>query len=273
MNKMLLVGVFGFTKRYRSLLLLALVSVLPRVTWAQQQQSGADSMQSSHQKSMPNMSMGAAMKDGDAGMTAVHSMEGTMTMGPHMRMTAHRPDQPGDTARAQQIAEEARKTAQRYIDYHSALAAGFTIFHPEIPQTIYHFVNRDYAAEAVEGFNPDHPTALLYEKHENNYQLIGVMYTAPRRFSEDELNQRVPLSVAQWHEHVNDCAPPPDQKGDLLAPHPRFGLRGSIATKEACGAAGGVFRPVVFGWMVHVYPFEKEPAEIWSMERQKRDAD
>jgi hypothetical protein len=36
----------------------------------------------------------------------------------------------------------------------------------------------------------------------------------------------------------------------------RFGLRGSISTQEACDAAGGRFRPVIFGWMVHVYPFE-----------------
>jgi hypothetical protein len=78
------------------------------------------------------------------------------------------------------------------------------------------------------------------------------MYSAPRRFSEDELNQRIPLSIAQWHEHVNECAPPPDKKGDLLALHPRFGLTGSIATKEACDAAGRVFRPVVStGWCTY----------------------
>ncbi|MGB8583682.1 MAG: hypothetical protein WCD47_22885 [Candidatus Sulfotelmatobacter sp.] len=46
--------------------------------------------------------------------------------------------------------------------------------------------------------NPRHPTSLLYEKHGDDYKLIGVMYTAPKRFGEDQLDQRVPLSVAQW---------------------------------------------------------------------------
>ena len=87
------------------------------------------------------------------------------------------------------------------------------------------------------------------------------MYTAPRRVSEDKLNERVPLSVAQWHAHVNICLPPKGQKYD-----PRqemFGFAGSIATAEACRNAGGRFEPQIFGWMVHVYPFETTPAAIW----------
>jgi uncharacterized protein involved in copper resistance len=39
---------------------------------------------------------------------------------------------------------------------------------------------------------------------------------------------------------------------------------GSINTKEACDAAGGVFHPHIFGWMVHVYPYETDPKKIWS---------
>jgi hypothetical protein len=31
-----------------------------------------------------------------------------------------------------------------------------------------------------------------------------------------------------------------------------FGPNGSIATQEACIAAGGEFKPVIFGWMTHV---------------------
>lgn len=27
-------------------------------------------------------------------------------------------------------------------------------------------------------FNPEHPTSLLYEKHGEDYKLLGVMYTA-----------------------------------------------------------------------------------------------
>jgi hypothetical protein len=31
-----------------------------------------------------------------------------------------------------------------------------------------------------------------------------------------------------------------------------FGPNGSIATEEACTAAGGTFQPVLYGWMTHV---------------------
>ena len=87
------------------------------------------------------------------------------------------------------------------------------------------------------------------------------MYTAPKRYTEDELDQRIPLSVAQWHEHVNFCIPPLGRWKEMRSPNPQFGLRGSITTQEACDAAGGTFRPVVFNWMVHVYPFEKDQAK------------
>jgi hypothetical protein len=30
---------------------------------------------------------------------------------------------------------------------------------------------------------------------------------------------------------------------------------------------------VIFNWMVHVYPFEKNAANIWSVERQHGDAE
>src|SRR5262249_49759075 len=92
----------------------------------------------------------------------------------------------------------------------------------------------------------------------------------PARFTEDQLNQRVPLSVAQWHQHVNLCVPPQAQRGEMFQKaNPRFGLQGSIATEAECKAAGGTFRPRIFGWMVHFYPYEKSMDEIWSVERQK----
>jgi hypothetical protein len=97
------------------------------------------------------------------------------------------------------------------------------------------------------------------------------MYTAPKRFTEDQLDERIPLSVAQWHEHVNFCSAPAGKKKDMLAPNSQFGLGGSITTQAACDAAGGTFHPVVFSWMVHVYPFEKNQANVWSAERQHAD--
>jgi hypothetical protein len=241
------------------------------------QQSPAAAMPGHDMSNMKDMPMsagkGADREDNAAGTSVMHSMEGRMDMGPHMKMTALRPPKPGDAERARQVVEEARKVAEKYLDYHTALADGFEIFHPEVPQKIYHFTNYSYGGEAFVYFNPGHPTSLLYEKHGDGYKLVGVMYTAPKRFTEDDLDERIPLSVAQWHEHTNFCGPPADRRDEMFAPHPQFGLRGSITTKEACDAAGGTFRPVIFNWMVHVYPFEKDAASIWSVERQHGDAD
>jgi hypothetical protein len=211
--------------------------------------------------------------DNDASAHVMHSMEGHMDMGPHMKMTALRQPKPGDAARAQQVVEAARKSSEKYDDYHAALANGYKIFLPNIPQKTYHFTNYGYAMEAAFRFNPEHPTSLLYEKHGDDYKLIGVMYTAPKRLSEDQLDERIPLSVARWHEHVNFCEAPAGRKNEYLAPHAQFGLKGSITTQTACDAAGGTLHPVIFNWMVHVYPFEKDSASVWSVERQHGDTD
>jgi hypothetical protein len=225
---------------------------------------------------MKDMPMGD--KDDDTGAHVMRSMEGHMDMGPHMKMTALRQAKPGDSERAQKVADEARKVAESYADYHKALADGFQIFLPNIPQKMYHFTNYQYGREAAWRFNPEHPTSLLYEKQGNDYKLIGVMYTAPKRLTEDQLDERIPLSVAQWHEHVNFCRAPAsmpisERIQKSLGPDAQFGFKGSIHTQEACDAAGGTFLPVVFNWMVHVYPLEKDQAAIWSVERQHGDAD
>ena len=210
---------------------------------------------------MPGMDDGATH--------AMHSMEGHhMDMGAHMKMTSLRDLKPGDEAKADQVVEASRRVAAEYPDYRVALAEGFKIFMPNRPQQQYHFTNYRYAFESRRHFNPDHPTSLLYEKNGDGYKLIGVMYTAPKDFTEDQLNERIPLSIAQWHAHVNLCIPPRDRRQQAWQPHAQFGLAGSITTKEACDEAGGRFLPQVFGWMVHVYPFEQRPEDIWSVERQ-----
>jgi hypothetical protein len=273
---------------------LCCATFLCSVAWGQTQTPPSSSAPPSGQSgsSMPGMNMPghdmSGMKDmpmdGDkegesgAGASAMHSMEGHMDMGPHMKMTALRKPQPGDAERAQKVADEARKVMEYYADYHKALADGFEIFLPNIPQKIYHFTNYKYGREAFMSFNPEHPTSLLYEKHGDDYKLIGVMYTAPKRMTEDDLNERIPLSIAQWHEHVNFCRAPADMPvaerlKQSLGPDAKFGFKGSIHTQEACDAAGGRFLPVVFNWMVHVYPMEKDQAAIWSVDRQHGDAD
>jgi hypothetical protein len=221
---------------------------------------------------MSKMSGQDSAEDTDASMHAMHSMEGHhMDMGPHMKMTALRPPQAGDAEKAQKVVDVARGVMDKYKDYHVALDGGFEIFHPEVPQKMYHFTNLRYAWEARSSFNPEHPTSLLYEKDGDAYHLIGLMYTAPKRLTEDNLNQRIPLSIAQWHEHVNLCRAPVGHRKEMLGPDPKFGLKGSITTKEECEAAGGEFYPIIFNWMVHLYPLEKDAAQVWSVDRQHAD--
>jgi len=215
--------------------------------------------------SMPDLT--GMNNDGSA--HAMLSMSGrSMDMGPHMKMTTLRDLKPGDQEKADQVVAAARQAAEKYTDYKVALADGYKIFLPNLPQKQYHFTNYRYAFEAAIQFNPDHPTSLLYEKTGDGYKLIGVMYTAPKSSNWNDLDQRIPLSVAQWHAHINLCLPPADRRSEAWGPHPKFGLAGSITTRADCDAAGGKFMPQIFGWMVHLYPFEQKPEDIWSVERQ-----
>jgi hypothetical protein len=233
--------------------------------------AGMDMSQSSAQV-QPMHDMPGMGNDGTD--MAMHSMESHhIEMGSHMKMTSLRAIEPGDQQKADQIVVAARAASEKYKDYKAALADGFKIFLPNVPQKQYHFTNYWYALEARNHFNPSKPTSLLYEKNGDDYKLIGVMYTARKDATEEELNARIPLSIAQWHAHVNLCMPPKERRAEALAPHAKFGLAGSITTKEECEAAGGKFFPQVFGWMVHVYPLEQKPEDIWSVERQHNHVD
>jgi len=200
-----------------------------------------------------------------------HNHEGHEHMVSHMHMSNLRDPQPGDAEKAQKVVDEARVALERYRDSDNALADGYKIFLPNIPQPMYHFTKWQYAVGEAFRFDASKPTSLLYEKHGSKYRLIGAMYTAPVRFSEGQLNERIPLSVAQWHQHVNLCRPPQGRELEMLSKTSKFGLQGSIATQEECEAAGGTFLPHVFGWMVHMYPWEKTPDDVWSVERQLKD--
>ena len=136
------------------------------------------------------------------------------------------PATPQDWAKADEIASELRESIEKYKDYHVALADGFRIFMPNLPQAEYHFTNYYNGFLESFSFDPSRPTSLLYKKTKTGYDLIGAMYTMPKRVSEEQLNERVPLSVAQWHLHTNLCMPPKEERGhaDLT----RFGLQGSI---------------------------------------------
>ena len=104
-------------------------------------------------------------------------------------------------------------------------------------QPIVHFTRLWYGVKAAFTFNPAQPTSLLYKRTpDGGYELVGAMYTAPKRDSEDQLNKRVPLSIARWHRHINLCFPKKGtdpSKVDWM----KFGM-GSIATRQACDAGG-----------------------------------
>ena len=92
------------------------------------------------------------------------------------------------------------------------------------------------------------------------------MYTDRVDATEEELNERIPLSIARWHQHINFCKTPKVQKAAYFGPDAKFGLRGSIKSRETCEAADGEFFPHVFGWMVHVYSYETDPQKNWSID-------
>jgi hypothetical protein len=188
-------------------------------------------------------------------------------MSAHMYLSQPRAIKPGDAAKAAEIAAAAKNAMTPYQDYHKALDDGYRIFLPNVPQPLYHFTNYDNARAAWTHFDPLKPTSLLYKKTDDGgYTLVGAMYTDRVDANEDELNERIPLSVARWHQHVNFCKAPEGQKALYFGPNAKYGLLGSISTREACEAEGGKFLPHVFGWMVHVYPYESDPKKIWSID-------
>ena len=253
---MLLGALFVFT-----IFLAALPAHRPLAEAASAQESTTQAPGVDH-SSMPGMDMSdehanekAAVHDMTPGHHDAHSQ--------HMTMTAMRAQTPEDMQRANEIVAQLRAGIEKYRDYHAALNDGFKIFLPNVPQPEYHFTSyRNGFLEAFT-FDPGRPTSLLYRKTSTGYELVGAMYTMPKRASEEQLNARVPLSVAIWHLHTNLCMPPRAQLHNT--DWSKFGLKGSIATQDACDAAGGRFQPSIFGWMVHVYPYESSLDTIFAM--------
>jgi hypothetical protein len=226
------------------------------------QEPVAASSQDADHTAMPGMNMSdekanekAAVNDMTPGRHEGHAQ--------HMFMTSPRPRTPEDLQRAGDVVTQLRAGIEKYKDYHVALNDGFHIFLPNIPQPEYHFTNYRNGFMEAFTFDPARPTSLLYKKTATGYELVGAMFTMPKRANEEQLNARVPLSVAMWHLHTNLCMPP---RAELRAADwTKFGLHGSIATKDACDASGGRFSPVIFGWMVHVYPYEDTLDKIFAM--------
>jgi hypothetical protein len=190
---------------------------------------------------------------------------GYADMGPHMRVTVKPSPAPGDRERGERIVKEARRVIEKYKDHRRAVEDGYKPFLPQLPLPEHHFTNYWYGFKAGLSFDPRTPTSLLYVQEGDGYRVTGVMFTAPASASLEELDGRVPLSLAQWHLHTSICLPPQGRGIEMLRKNARFGFEGSIATREECEAEGGRFFPRLFGWMVHVYPGEKRLEDAFRM--------
>ncbi len=132
--------------------------------------------------------------DPDAGAHAMHSMEDRhMDMGPHMKMTTLREPQAGDQQKADRIVAAARKVADKYQDYKTALNDGFKIFLPNLPQKHYHFTNYQYGFEAAFSFNPEHPTSLPRTQSSACWDR-----SSPRKIVTPTAERSVPSSSTGW---------------------------------------------------------------------------
>jgi hypothetical protein len=208
---------------------------------------------------------------GMAGMAGMPEMAGDWkmaAMAKHMAYSSSRPLTPRDSVRAAHVINELRQAIAKYQDVKVAEADGYKMFAPQIKnQPQYHFTKGWNAVRNQFGFDPGRPTSLLYKKNaQGDFVLIGAMYTASKRTSEEDLNARVPLSVAHWHRHINWCIPPRGQKDQWYQTRngrPVFGPRG-VATAEECKNAGGRFIPQAFGWMLHANTFAgNDLKSIW----------
>ncbi len=196
----------------------------------------------------------------------------SMKMGNHMQMSLNGKPQPGDAQRAQKIVAAARGAIAHYADVNVALRDGYKPFHPtgKLGEEV-HYTNYRYArleqkhADYDRHADYEHPGSILYKRTPEGMKAVGVMYTAPQDSSPEQLNAVAPLSIATWHRHVDFCGAPRNLPLDeQLGPHAQFGPLGNIHTEEGCKKAGGLWIPVVFGWMTHLYPNAKAPNEVWA---------
>jgi hypothetical protein len=193
---------------------------------------------------------------------AERSMTGTMDSIAmlHMELSPLRKATKEDSARALAVVKELRAAIGKYKDTSAATADGYKLFAPNLKnQKTYHFTkNRNAFGEAFR-FDPAKPTSLLYEAGSaGGMKLVGAMYTLPKRASHEKLDERIPLSIARWHKHVNWCLPGKGREARWLEKKnglPVFGPQSPIATEAECDKIGGQFESNIFGWMVHANVF------------------
>jgi hypothetical protein len=265
------------TRRYRcALALLLAAGAIPAIARAQSGHDGHGDH--THGASKPAASKHAEKRERDqvvgaadaamAGHEHGNHDGGDMNVRFHMEMTPARPATHEDSVKAERLLAELRQAIAKYRDTTAAVADGYKMFMPKVKvQRIYHFTNGRRAFAEAFRFDPAKPTSLLYRRDaDGNLELYGAMYTAPKRVSVDKLDERIPLSIARWHKHVNWCVPKLGQRERWLETrdgHPLFGPQSPIATREACDEVGGRFFASPLGWMVHVNVFAEDPKDIW----------
>jgi hypothetical protein len=189
---------------------------------------------------------------------------------PHMQMAVRQPPKPGDEARAAGLIEAARQVARRYADVRVAERDGYRQFggKPRVSDEV-HYVSVRFGHAESKALNPLQPGSLLYRATPQGMEMIGAMYSAPGDATPQELDARAPLSIAHWHRHVDFCgAPVHTPAHESEGPGARYGFQGSIHTEAECARANGLWIPLAFGWMAHVYP-NADPASVWGGEHMK----
>ena len=251
-------------------------------------------MVGAHDMNGMNMSADSGQSSNSGAMGA---MGKHMMIGDHMTMTPTRPQTPADAQRGEEIIATMRRVLVRYQDSDAAVAAGYIPYMPTVPQDVYHFANRALSADEYLGdVSIERPGALLFERKTfGGYKLVGAMYSAPANYTLDQLDAIIPLSLTHWHAHTNICLPAGVTEQDVMngdvrghfrasipinpmglsfsagtsarmrlgyMADPRFGFAGTISTAADCQALGGNFHPQIFGWMVHVYPFQSDDLKV-----------
>ena len=178
----------------------------------------------------------------------------------HLETSPARRATAADSSKARNVAKQLRVALAKYADTATAVADGYEMFAPQMKQQrVYHFTNYKNAFLEAFRFDPDRPTSILYRRGANGQlELIGAMYTAPKRMRVSKLDDRVPLSIARWHKHVNWCVPGRGQSERWLErknDQPVFGPESPIASKPECEEAGGIFLASPMGWMIHANVF------------------
>ncbi|HSY80773.1 MAG TPA: dienelactone hydrolase family protein [Gemmatimonadaceae bacterium] len=188
----------------------------------------------------------------------------------HLLTTDRRPASAADSLRADELVVAIRDAIGKYGTPDLAARDGYRELRDGDTATraIVHVFNWRYAIEEAVRFNPAKPAALIYRRGRNGYRLLGATYMAPGASTEEVLDQRVPLSVAQWHQHVDLCVPKPDDTArwsEVGADGKAvFGPESAIDTQAGCDAVAGVFKPRVFGWMLEARVFVSDnPDSIW----------